>query len=311
METLKQFVLRHFEEIIVAGLAVAIVVLNYFVVQKLAFLNLFFLPVLVSGYALGRRSAVLISFLSVLLITFYAVVVPNSFFPNGVSLVPILNLVIWGSFLLLAGIVVGTLYEEKEKKIQDLKTAYIGVLEILAKYLDASDRYTKGHSVRVADLAVEIAIAMELPRAQIENIRAAGLLHDIGKMEISSDLIKKAAELSHEEKEIVDTHARKGAELLGSVGGVLKEAIPIILAHHEYYTRKGLSDQENLTSVPLGGRIIAVADAYDAIITDRPYRRGKPPWEAIEEIEKHSGTQFDPQVVEAFSRVVASKLEEG
>jgi len=311
VDKLKHLIFVHFEKILVVGLVVAVVVLNYFIVQKFAFLNLFFLPVLVSGYVLGRKATLLVSVLCVLLVVFYALAVPDSFFPQGLALTPVLDLIVWAGFLILAGAVVGTLYEEKERRIHDLKTAYIGVLEILTKYLETSDRYTKSHSLRVADLAVEIAIALEVPRSEVENIRAAGLLHDIGKIEVSSDLIRKAAELTRREKEIVDTHIAKGAELLKSVGIVLNEAVPLVLAHHEYYIRQGVSrDRQKLKSVPLGARIIAVADAYDAIVTDRPYRRGKPPWEAIEEIEKHSGIQFDPDVVDAFKRVIVSEMEE-
>ncbi len=311
MDRVRRFIFDHFEKILVIGLAAAVIILNYVIVQKFAFLNLFFLPVLVSGYALGRKSTLLVSLLCVLLVVFYAIVVPGSFFPQGFTLTPVLDLIIWGCFLILAGIVVGSLYEEKERRIHDLKIAYLGVLEILTKYLETSDRYTKSHSLRVADLAVEIAKAMELPRVEVENIRAAGLLHDIGKIEISSDLMKKAAALTHGEKKVVDAHARKGAELLKSVGTVLKEAVPMVLAHHEYYIRQGKSgDPAKLKSIHLGARIIAVADAYDAIVTDRPYRRGKPPWEAIEEIEKHSGIQFDPEVVDAFKTVIASEMEE-
>ncbi len=311
MDRIRDLFFAHFEKILVVGLAIAVVVLNYVIVQKFAFLNLFFLPVLVSGYALGRKSTLLVSILCVLFVVFYVVAVPDSFFPNGLTLTPVLDLTIWGGFLILAGLVVGSLYDEKERRIRDLRIAYLGVLEILTKYLETSDRYTKSHSLRVADLAVEIAIAMEVPRAEVENIRAAGLLHDIGKIEVSSDLIRKAAELTREEKNLVQTHIKKGAELLQSVGTVLKEAVPMVMAHHEYYIRQGIFDNpEKLRSVPLGARIIAVADAYDAIVTDRPYRRGKPPWEAIEEIEKHSGIQFDPEVVDAFKRVIVSALEE-
>jgi putative nucleotidyltransferase with HDIG domain len=215
----------------------------------------------------------------------------------------------WGGFLILAAAVVGTLYEQKEKKIQELKQAYIGVIEILAKYLDASDRYTKGHSVRVADYATEIAIAMELPRSEVENIRVAGLLHDIGKIEVSSDLIRKAASLTHDEKKLVDEHTEKGAVLLGSVGAVLKEAIPIVLSHHRYFIAGQEAEGERPKHIPLGARIIAVADAFDAMVSDRPYRQGKPAWQAIEELQRWSGTQFDPLVVEAFKKVVGEKVE--
>jgi putative nucleotidyltransferase with HDIG domain len=150
---------------------------------------------------------------------------------------------------------------------------------------------------------------MELPRSEVENIRVAGLLHDIGKIEISSNLIKKAATLSAEEKKIVDEHAEKGAVLLSSVGTVLKEAIPIVLSHHKYFIQDKDKKGKEMGEVPLGARIIAVADAFDAMVTDRPYRKGKPSWQAIEELEKYAGTQFDPGIVQVFKKVIGEKVE--
>jgi putative nucleotidyltransferase with HDIG domain len=105
-------------------------------------------------------------------------------------------------------------------------------LEILTKYLESSDRYTKGHSVRVSELAMDIATAMKLPRTDVENIRVAGLLHDIGKIEVSGEILLKAAELSSEEKDLMQEHTVKGGYLLSSVGSVLKDVVPIVVAHH-------------------------------------------------------------------------------
>jgi putative nucleotidyltransferase with HDIG domain len=202
------------------------------------------------------------------------------------------------------------LYEKNEQRIKELKNAYIGVLEILSKYLESTDRYTKGHSLRVSELATEIAIAMGLPRPEVENIRVSGLLHDIGKIEISSEILSKAAELSTEEKELMDQHTAKGAYILSAVGSVLKEVVPIVVAHHKYFADT-LQNNVGTNKIPLGARVIAVADAYDAMTTDRPYRKGMQPWEASQEIVAKTSKQFDPEVVEAFKRVVSEKLEKG
>jgi len=204
---------------------------------------------------------------------------------------------------------VGTLYEENERRLKDLKNAYIGIVEILSKYLESTDRYTKGHSVRVSELAMETAIAMELDRSQVENIRVAGLLHDIGKIEVSGQILTKAAELTSDEKREIDEHVEKGARLLSAVGGVLKEVVPIVMAHHKYFSNNLESDNGRKAEIPLGARIVAVTDSFDAMTTDRPYRKGMAPWQALEEIAANSGKQFDPAVVEAFHRVLDKKLE--
>ncbi|MCM8789743.1 MAG: HD domain-containing protein [Candidatus Omnitrophica bacterium] len=316
MEKIKIFIVKHFEEIIVISILLSTMAINLFTVHKIAFLQFYYLPVLVSGFFLGRRMAVLLAFLSILVVVLFMVFYPNFCLQMIVSIGGksnvIFNLVIWGSFLLLTAAIVGKLYEEKEKKIRDLHNAYIGILEILSKYLESADKYTQGHSIRVSRLSTDIAIAMELPRNEIENIKAAALLHDIGKIDISLDIIHKASELSKEEREIINTHPEKGVKIVASVGGILKEAIPLIMAHHEYFMSQNKSEGErkDAKTIPLGARIIAVADAYDAMITDRPYRKGKTPREAAEIVEKASGSQFDPVVVEAFLRVISSELEQ-
>jgi putative nucleotidyltransferase with HDIG domain len=221
----------------------------------------------------------------------------------------LIQLMSWGGFLILASVAVGTLYEQNERRLQDLRDAYVGILEILSKYLESTDRYTKGHSVRVSEWAMEIAVAMGLHRREVENIRVGGLLHDIGKIEVSGEILRKAAELTSEEKELMDEHSVKGAYILTAVGSVLKEVVPIVISHHKYFMSTIDGSGQELAKIPLGSRILAVADAFDAMTTDRPYRKGMPPWEALEEIVNKAGKQFDPEVVEAFKRVIKEKLE--
>jgi putative nucleotidyltransferase with HDIG domain len=259
--------------------------------------------------------AVCTAIFSVLAVFFLAVLRPQTFTFSGPSF-PLLglsfqiwpNLLGWAGFLLLSSVVVGVLYEQKEARIRDLREAYIGVLEILSKYLESADRYTKGHSLRVADLSVDVAREMGLTEDEVENIRAASLLHDVGKIEISADLLRKAANLTDEEKALMDSHAERGANILRSVGGVLREAVPIVLAHHHHYVEPagGGADEAD---IPVGARIIAVADAFDAMTSDRPYRAGMPPWQALQEIERFAGSQFDPKVVAAFKRAIFPKIE--
>jgi len=305
---LKEFINRYFEYLLVSSLLIGLSFILIFVSQKVGFLNFYYLPVLAAGYAMGRRGGVLTAVCSVLIVFFTILVFPTAYLDpvNNQVLSLALNLLPWGGFLVLAGYTVGYLYEEKQKQYNALREAYIGVLEILAKLIESVDRYTEGHSVRVANIAMDIAIAMGLEREEVENVRVAGLLHDIGKFEITTDLIRKAANLTDEEKEEMSKHPELGVRIVSKVGPVLKQAVPLILAHHEFYI-KGMEATKH-KDIPLGARIIAVADAYDAMVTDRPYRKGRAPWQALEEIRKGAGTQFDPQVVEAFERVVAKYI---
>jgi putative nucleotidyltransferase with HDIG domain len=309
MEQFKQFILRHFEKILVSVILIAAFAGTYFIEEIFVVLNFYYLPVLVAGYFLGRRMGVLAAVFSILAVVTCVLLFPERFFPGREMLKGVAQLSSWSGFLILASISIGTLYERNEQRLKELKNAYIGVLEILSKYLESTDGYTKGHSVRVAELATEIATAMELHRPEVENIRAAGLLHDIGKTEISGEILRKAAALSSEEREIMNSHSFKGVYILSAVGAVLKEVVPIVIAHHKFFV--DTIDQENgdKLKVPLGARVIAVADAFDAMTTDRPYRKGMQPWEAFQEIVAKTGTQFDPNVVGAFKRVVSEKLE--
>lgn len=305
MYRLKIYLFNHFEKILVLSILLGIIFINYLAPYKIGFLNFFYFPIIAAGYFLGKRTAVLTASFCILVVVVFLLLSPSSFFSAGVDKTYIIvSLTAWSSFLILTSAAIGYLYEQREKRIKDLKAAYIGILEILAKYLESADRYTQGHSVRVAYLAEDIAQAMGLPSIERENVRAAALLHDVGKTEISMDIVRKAASLNSVEKELMSAHTEKGARIISLVGGVLKEAVPIVLAHHKYYFGAKDFSSEEREKIPLGAAIIAVADAYDAMITDRPYRSGMPPWKAYEEIEKAAGRQFDPRVVKAFKEVL-------
>ena len=309
MERFKQFVQQHFEKILVVIILLAAFGGTYFVEEKFIILNFYYLPVLTAGYFLGRRMGLLTAVFSILVVVISALLFSQSSLGKQEFVTTLIQLMSWGGFLILASVAVGTLYEQNERRLQDLRDAYVGILEILSKYLESTDRYTKGHSVRVSEWAMEIAVAMGLHRREVENIRVGGLLHDIGKIEVSGEILRKAAELTSEEKELMDEHSVKGAYILTAVGSVLKEVVPIVISHHKYFMSTIDGSGQELAKIPLGSRILAVADAFDAMTTDRPYRKGMPPWEALEEIVNKAGKQFDPEVVEAFKRVIKEKLE--
>jgi putative nucleotidyltransferase with HDIG domain len=307
MQPVKAFVLRHFEltvvVVLVLGTAFAVLAAG----NKLAFLNFFYIPTLVAAYFLGRRQGVFVAIAGVLMVGVYAVINPNIFESTG-SDIPGLSLVLWGAFIIVTAFVVGTLYEMKKKAVDDLREAYQGILAILAKFIDAVDSYTQEHSMRVSDLAAKIAETMGLPEDEVENIRVAGLLHDIGKIDISLDVLRKASALDASEWAEVRTHPTKGTAMLRPVGGLLSDVVPLVECHHECYDGSGYLGKKG-DEIPLGARILAVADSYDAMVCDRPYRTGRTPAEALKEVERCGGTQFDPAVVSAFKTVMHHQLE--
>ena len=309
MEKLKFYLVKHFEKFLVLILTLAIVAVNYLLPQKATFLSFYYLPALVAGYFLGRRYAIYTSVFSILLGVFIVILNPASFYPQPESWHVALDIIVWAGFLLLASFVVGTLYQHKDNKIRELKEAYTGVLEILTKYIDSFDPYTKGHASRVAELCSQIAFNMKLPASEVENIRVAGLLHDIGKIEMSCDLIQKSVNLTEKEKQALALKAEKSVEILDSVRGVLKEAVPIVLSYHTFFVKEKFSEAMGFENLPLGARILAVADHFDAMTVDTPIRKGKPYWQAIQELEKGSGKTFDPDMVSALKTVMVEKEE--
>jgi HD-GYP domain-containing protein (c-di-GMP phosphodiesterase class II) len=140
---------------------------------------------------------------------------------------------------------------------------------------------------------------MRLPEQQVEDVRAAALLHDIGKLEISRDILYKAARLDEDETEEMKSHVDKGIRILNPVGGSLRRVLPIVLAHHDKFDGSGYHPSRG-EEIPVEARIITVADAFDAMISDRPYRKGMTQIEARDAILKGVGSDFDPSVVKAF-----------
>jgi putative nucleotidyltransferase with HDIG domain len=277
-------------------------VINFFVAGQKLILSFYDLPTLFAAYYFGRSRAVQTALASVLIVCWLNLMNPSAL-ASGMSmtsrqLMAWSDIAIWGSFLLITAYAMGTLYEHKEKSLAELRETYYGVLQILCGVI-SNDKYTQNHSYRTSVYAARIAEEMRLSDERVEDIRAAALLHDIGKLEVSRQILYKAAKLSDEEIIEMQSHLDKGMDKLKPVGGTLRRVLPIILSHHDkfdgtgYHTTKG-------GDIPLEARIISVADAYDAMVSDRPYRKAITPFEARDVIVKGSGKDFDPKVVEAF-----------
>jgi putative nucleotidyltransferase with HDIG domain len=274
--------------------------INFLVSSHSVMLNFYVLPTIFSAYFYGRRHAISTALASVLLIVLLAFWNSNLFAAAAYTLEGErwFSVIAWGGSLVLTAVAMGTLYEKDKVKLRELRQTYNGVLMILRQFI-SKDQYTQNHSYRVSIFATRIAGEMGFGEERIEDVRAAALLHDIGKLDISRELLYKAARLTEEEYHEMRQHVSKGIDFLEPVGGSLRRVLPIILFHHEHYDGTGYEEKVG-EDIPLEARILAVADAYDAIVSDRPYRKGSAPFEAKEIIEKRSGIDFDPQVVKAF-----------
>jgi len=188
---------------------------------------------------------------------------------------------------------------ENTQLYERLQETYMGTVASLAAAIEARDPYTVGHSARVTQYAVAIAEGMELPHDEIEEIRLASLLHDLGKIGVPDRILNKTTRLSEEEYTAVKMHptlSMKIIEPLPHLGSI----IPIIYHHHEHYNGGGYVEGVAGDKIPLGSRIIAVADAFEAMTSDRPYRAALTRRDAMDEIRRNAGTQFDPEVVRVF-----------
>ena len=181
----------------------------------------------------------------------------------------------------------------------ELREAHLETMRILSEVLDARDPYTHGHSARVAKFAREIARALGLPEPQQEIIESAALLHDIGKVTIQDDILFKAGALTQEEFARMREHPERGAQMIRPIG-FLRDVQEIVRHHHERYDGRGYPHGIQGKEIPLGARIIAVADAWDAMTIERAYRPALTVQQAAEQLMAGRGTQFDPQVVDAF-----------
>ena len=170
---------------------------------------------------------------------------------------------------------------------------------ILSQFI-SKDKYTQNHSYRVSVYATRIAAQMGLSAEKLEDIRAAALLHDLGKLDVSREILYKAARLSSSEFAQMKKHVDFGIQMLQPVASPLARVIPIILAHHDKFDGKGYHETQG-ENIPLEARILSVADAYDAMTSDRPYRKAMSPFEAKEMMIKLAGSDFDPKVIDAFA----------
>jgi HD-GYP domain-containing protein (c-di-GMP phosphodiesterase class II) len=187
-----------------------------------------------------------------------------------------------------------------------LQSAYVQFVGSLANALDARDRYTAGHSWRVSLLSCATAEALKLEPGDIERIRIGALLHDIGKIGIDDEILRKPDRLTERETALLREHPEIGKRILEGVHG-FSPFLDAVEFHHENWDGTGYPRGQSGPETPIDARIIHVADAYDAMTTDRPYRRGKSHEEALRTLRACAGTQFDPEIVDAFSTVRPEK----
>lgn len=199
-----------------------------------------------------------------------------------------------------------TIALENSRLVQELDNLHWASVRALAKTVDAKSSWTAGHSERVCSLAIDTALTLNMDQKTIHNLRQGALLHDIGKVGISNAILDKPGKLTPEEFNTIHQHPRMGAKILEPIEEY-SQILPIVLQHHENFDGSGYPDGLAGHDIVYEARILAVADVFDALSSDRPYRSGWPFEQVLQFIEDNSSTKFDPEIADAFIHTVTSK----
>jgi putative nucleotidyltransferase with HDIG domain len=193
--------------------------------------------------------------------------------------------------------------EELNRTYEQLRIRYMDTIEALRQVVDTKDEYMRGHSDRVSYYCVKIGTLLGLSEAEIETLRVAGLFHDVGKTGITDDILFKSDKLNTKEYEEIKKHPLKGARILSAIS-MFKDVVPVVKCHHERIDGKGYPDGIKGKDIPFMARIVSVADAFDAMMSDRRYRSKLDLKSAIRQLIDGIGTQFDADVVKTFVKML-------
>lgn len=330
MERLRDYILRNFEQAFVLFVLVSVVFINYVVPQKVAFLNFYFLPVIVAGYLVGLRLSVLGALFCILMVLVYTVLNPEAFTLPATGAELAVHLLAWGGFLVLAGAAVGTQQDKLRLEVaqtrelnaelldsyrstQDARTATVLGLAKLAEY---RDQETGRHLERIREYCRILSQELighpkfhgYVTESYVDDLCLSSVLHDIGKVGIRDSILLKPGRLDPEEYDVIKHHTTLGGDALSAVERQIRGKSFLTLGkevayhHHERWDGRGYPRGIREEAIPLSARVVAVADAYDAITSSRVYKGSHTHEEAVRLIAEERGGQFDPDVVDAFLR---------
>jgi len=293
MHKFKEYVLKHFEVSLIILILVGILSIAFLVHYKFSFLNFFFLPVILSGYFLGKQRAVLTAIFCILLMVLYFLFF-NLLFGTGpgLSLDSVINLITWGGFLILTGAIIGNVSEQRESKMRNLRHAYVGSLEILLKYMEVADD-VKPRSLRMALLAGKMAEAAGLEKRDVENIKSASLLYEAGDLQSSLPFFGEVIDFMAVETEPSGSHlCDREKVMLNSIASLLKEVEPILYNYFLHYVQEAHILDKDLDKIPMGSSLIALADIYDRQTNNVPLLQEIEEYKSTAGIEKLGGRAF-------------------
>jgi len=273
--------------------------------HRMVALNLFFLPVVLSGYYLGRNSAGVLALFSALAVTVAVTTNSSGLGTYDSPVVMSLALTIWAGSLGLTALLVGTLCDERATGMEELEVAYVGVVEVLTRYLRSGDPSVKTRSARVAELSQGVAEEMRLTRKQVDDVRVGALLCDLGDVEITTTLINKAVHTVGNVKS-KSQHTFLGTDLVQSLGSVLHGALPLLVTQDESVRELiSLEAEDTDFQTPVGARIIRTVREFDRLIHEGNNGTTLDLVAALKELRDDTQAAHDPEVLAALERAVA------
>jgi hypothetical protein len=292
LESVKRFIYRHFERLLVLLLVASILVIHFYIDNKLAFLSFYYLPVIVAGFLVGQRMAVWAAVFVVSLVYFIQAM-QGLGVSAGLHLDAFSYLLPWGGFLIVTAYTVGTLADQRKARTEDVRGTYLTMLELLTLHADSSDRMRRGHSYRVGERAVALGKELGLTDSQQEDLRVAGLLHEIGPRD--PRLVRVMSEIP----------TTKDSKLTS-----VRKALRVVDEYSHYHEVVSTGWPVDDTRITIGAKILAVADAYETLLTPTPTRQAFAPWTALEEIERGAGSTFASEVVRALRKSARTERAE-
>jgi hypothetical protein len=288
---MQRFFLKYFERILVLLLVASLLVINSLIEQKVAFLSFYYLPIIMAGFYGGRRFAVG-SGVFIASLVFFFQAIGGLGMEAGLTQDAMLTLVPWAGFLVLTGYVVGGLAEQRAARLADLKNAYLATLEVLTFHIESAETNQEGHSTRVAELAAAMGTELKLSDGELENLRIASLLHEVGTAD----------------QRLLKLLSRSVTDASVAVARALRGAAEIIAEYSHYYEIVGDDWDIEALPMPITVKVLAVADAFETLQMATPVRPAFTRWSALEEVEKGAGRTFAREAVRAL-RVVAGRPE--
>ena len=277
--------------------------------HKMVILNLFFLPIVLSGYFLGRSSAGTLAVFSAIAVSIVIALDSTGFATYTSPVIIGLVVTVWAGVLGLTALLVGTLCDERAAKVKELHAAYVGVVEVLAKYLQSANPRAKVRSIRCAELSQQVAERMRLSQKQVDDIRVGALLYDMSNVEITTKLISKAVD-SIEAQSASHRHTFQGMDLVHSLEPVLSGAVPLLMNQDDAVHDCLAGEEDGQAAIPLGAKIIRAVRAYDELTADEGSGLPLQPREAIAAMRRDSSARYSEQVVRILERCVTQQQHE-